>query len=224
MVTREKRIQAQYEAWLAGHTPVSLYVRWYLRHGGARYAAPLFAAMGDERFPRVLDVGCATGFYLKWAFDHGHGSGLLAGVDLSPVMLLEAAARLGSARETGADVRLHEGSATDLPFPDDSFDALICNGVVKYLDDAMFASFIHEAARVLRSGGRVAVADFDRPVALQSAIMPPGRLGIPVDHLRSADTLCQALSGHGFVDVAPVSLKRVLQVPLTYAGAVATNR
>jgi len=223
MGNREERVHTQYETWLAGFTPVALYVRWYLRHGGARYADPLFAAMGDERFPRVLDVGCATGVYLKWAFDHGHGSRLLAGVDLSPVMLSEAAARLRPAREAGVDVRLHEASATMLPFSDDSFDALMCNGVAKYLDDEMFSSFLLEAARVLRSGGRLAVADFDRPVALQSAIMPPGRLGIPVDYLRPAHKLCQALVDHGFEDVAAVSLKRVRQIPLTYAGAVATR-
>ena len=223
MGSREERVRAQYEAWLAGHTPVALYVRWYLRHGGARYAGPLFAAMGDERYPRVLDVGCATGLYLRWAFDRGHGSHLLAGVDLSPVMLSEAESRLRSARAAGGEVQLREASATALPFPDDSFDAVICNGVVKYLDDEMLSAFLLEAARVLRSGGRVAVADFDQPVALQSAIMPPERLGIPVDHLRSAAILCQALIAHGFEDVAPVTLKRVRQVPLTYAGVVATR-
>ena len=223
MGNREECVHTQYETWLAGHTPVALYVRWYLRHGGARYAGPLFAAIGDEHCPRVLDVGCATGFYLKWAYDHGHGSRLLAGVDLSPVMLSEAEARLRSARDAGVEVQLCEASATALPFPDDSFDALICNGVVKYLDDEMLSAFLLEAARVLRSGGRIAVADFDQRVALQSAIMPPDRLGIPVDNLRSAATLRQALIVHGFEDVAPVTLKRVRQVPLTYAGAVATR-
>lgn len=223
MGSREEQVRAQYEAWLVGYSPVSLYVRWYLRHGGARYALPLFAAMGDERFPRVLDVGCATGQYLKWAFDHGHGSRLLAGVDLSPVMLAEAAARLHSARDAGVGVQLHEAPATALPFPADSFDALICNGVVKYLDDEMFSSFLHEAARVLRKGGTVAVADFDQLVAPQSVIMPPARLGIPIDHLRSPHTLCQMLVDHGFQGARPVSLKRVHQIPLTYAGAVATR-
>jgi ubiquinone/menaquinone biosynthesis C-methylase UbiE len=179
--------------------------------------------MGDERFPRVLDVGCATGFYLKWAFDRGHGRRLLAGVDLSPVMLSEAAARLRPAREAGVDVKLREASATALPFPDGSFDALICNGVAKYLDDETFSSFLLEAARVLRSGGRVAVADFGRPVVPQSVIMPPARLGIPVDYLRPAHTLCEALVNQGFEDVAPVGLKRVRRIPLTYEGAVATR-
>lgn len=223
MCNREGWVRAQYETWLAGHTPVALYVRWYLRHGGARYAPQLFSAMGDERFSRVLDVGCATGFYLKWAFDRGHGHSLLAGVDLSPVMLSEAAARLRPARDAGVDVRLHEASATALPFADDSFDALICNGVARYLDDEMLSLFLREAARVLRGGGRVAVADFGRPVALQSVILPPGRLGIPMDYLRQADRLCELLLGHGFQDVAAVSLKRIRRIPMTYEGAVGTG-
>lgn len=223
MRSREQATRAQYETWLAGHTPVALYVRWYLRHGGARYAPQLFSAMGDERFPRVLDVGCATGFYLKWAFDHGHGQRLLAGVDLSPVMLAEAAARLRPASEAGVDVRLHEASVTALPFDGDSFDALICNGVAKYLDDDMFSALLCEAARVLRRGGRVAVADFGRPVARQSVIMPPGRLGIPIEHLRQADRLGELLHDHGFEDVATVSLKRLRRIPMTYEGVVGTR-
>jgi len=224
MSDREGQVRTQYEAWLIGRSPVALYVRWYLRYGGAPYAEPLFAAMGDGCFPCVLDVGCATGFNLEWAFTHGHGHRLLAGVDLSPVMLSEADVRLRPAVEDGVGVRLVEASATALPFPDDFFDALICNGVVKYLDDEMFSAFLGEASRVLRSGGRLAVADFDRPVAVQSALMPPRLLGIPVDHLRSAHALCQAMANNGFRDAAPVRLKRVLQVPLTYAGAVGARR
>lgn len=220
MDDREEHVRTQYESWLAGRTPVALYVRWYLRHGGARYAPPLFAALGSERFARVLDVGCATGVYLSWAFDHGYGQRLLAGVDLSPVMLSEATARLRPARDAGVDVRLRVASATALPFPDDSFDALICNGVAKYLDDEMLATFLTEAARVLRSGGRLAVADFGRPVALQSVIMPPSRFGIPVNHLRQAHTLCEALVDRGFEDVAPVRMRRLLRIPLSYEGAV----
>ncbi|MBE0418241.1 MAG: class I SAM-dependent methyltransferase [Coriobacteriia bacterium] len=223
MGDREERVRAQYETWLGGRTPVALYVRWYLRHGGARDAPQLFGAMGGGPFGRVLDVGCATGFYLRWAFDHGHGHRVLAGVDLSTVMLSEAAARLCPAREAGVDVRLHQASATALPFPDGSFDALICNGVAKYLDDDMFSAFLVEAARVLTSGGKVAVADFGRPVALQSVIMPPGRFGIPVDYLRPSDTLCEALADHGFEGVTPVGLKRVRRIPLTYEGAVAAR-
>lgn len=217
---REERVRLQYESWLAGHTPVALYVRWYLRHAGARYAEQLFGAMGAGPFRDVLDVGCATGFYLKWAFDHGHGRRTLAGVDLSSTLVSEASERLRFVREAGVDVQLRIASATKLPFPDQSFDALICNGVVKYLDDDMLSAFLAEATRVLRWGGRIAIADFGRPVVLQSAITPPVRYGIPVDHLRSSEALCEVLTDHGFEGVGPVAFRRIRRIPLTYEGAV----
>jgi ubiquinone/menaquinone biosynthesis C-methylase UbiE len=217
---RETRVRSQYEDWLSGLSPTALYVRWYLRHGGARYAEDLFEAMGSSTFARVLDVGCATGFYLLSAFQHGHGRGMLAGLDLSPIMLKEASARLEPARRAGVDIRLVQGSARTLPFPDEAFDALVCNGVAKYLDDEMLSDFLGEAWRVLAPGGRLAVADFGRPVPLQAAITPPSRLGIPVDHLRTEQQFCDALTKQGFAHVRGVPLKRLKRIPLTYEGAV----
>ncbi|MDZ4170089.1 MAG: class I SAM-dependent methyltransferase [Coriobacteriia bacterium] len=213
-------MREQYERWLRGWTPVSLYVRWYLRHGGARYAPPLFAAMRRVELPRVLDVGCATGFYLLWAFEHGLGAEILAGIDVSPQLLSEAARRLEDATRAGANVELLEASATALPFADGSFDAVLCNGVVKYLDDAALSEFLREARRVLAPGGCIAVADFGRPIAIQTTLFPPKRFGIPTDHLRTADELRSALTGHGFVGVRDVPLKRLRRIPLTYEGAV----
>jgi SAM-dependent methyltransferase len=220
---REAGVRAQYERWLRGRSPVALYVRWYLRHGGARYARDLFDALSPSRFERVLDVGCATGFYLKWAFDHGYGSKVLAGVDLSSVMLEEASARLTSALRAGVDVLLVEGSATTLPFSDSSFDTLVCSGVVKYLDDAMLDRFLQEALRVLEPGGRIALAEFGRLVPLQAAITPPERFGVPTDHLRTDRELCEVLSANGFTGVGALSLSRLRRLPFTYEGAVGTR-
>ena len=223
MSDRETVVRAQYERWLRGRTPVALYVRWYLRHGGARYARDLFDALSPSRFERVLDVGCATGFYLQWAFDHGYGSKVLAGVDLCPGMLEEASARLKPARRAGVEVLLVEGSATALPFPDASFDTLVCSGMVKYLDDAMLDRFLQEATRVLETGGRIALAEFGRIVSRQAALMPPERIGIPTDHLRTDRELSEALSVHGFTGVRELSLSRLRRLPFTYEGAVGTR-
>lgn len=223
MASRESRVRAQYERWLSRRTPVSLYVRWYLRYGGARYAEPLFEAMGPGPFARLLDVGCAAGVYLRWAAEHGHGTAVLAGVDITPALLAEAADRLESARATGASVVLCEASAVALPFAEASFDALICNGVIKYLDDTMLDDFLSEALRVLTPGGCIAIAEFGRTVPVQSALLSPAWLGLPTEHLRTGTQLCDELRRRGFSAVREVALKRLRRIPLTYEGAVATR-
>lgn len=93
----------------------------------------------------VLEVGAGTGELWR----HVDHAGLrLTLTDFSPAMC----ALLRSV--PGAEVR--ECDASDLPFPDGSFDAVIANHMLYHVDDpaAALASF----ARVLRPGGRLAVA------------------------------------------------------------------
>jgi ubiquinone/menaquinone biosynthesis C-methylase UbiE len=63
------------------------------------------------------------------------------------------------AREAGLDGRteFREGSALDLPFPDRSFDAVVCVTVLSHVPDGERA--IPELVRVLKSGGRLGVFD-----------------------------------------------------------------
>ena len=51
----------QYDRWLTGWGPLSLYMRWYLRHRPARELPGLLGVLGTGPFASVLDVGCASG-------------------------------------------------------------------------------------------------------------------------------------------------------------------
>lgn len=101
----------------------------------------------DRRLPppspgaRLLDLGCGTGHHLRWASDHGYD---VAGTDGSEAMLAEAR-RLNPA----ADLRLAPAEA--LPFPDASFDAVLCIEVLRYLP--RIDPCLREMSRVLRPGG-----------------------------------------------------------------------
>jgi SAM-dependent methyltransferase len=88
---------------------------------------------------RLLDVGCGTGAHTAAFAAHGWR---VTGIDVSGDQL-----RL--ARERGIDVV--EADATDLPFEDASFDAVV--SMWTHTDIDGFAAAVREAVRVLRPGG-----------------------------------------------------------------------
>jgi ubiquinone/menaquinone biosynthesis C-methylase UbiE/DNA-binding transcriptional ArsR family regulator len=111
------------------------------------------AALADNPFRSLLDLGTGTGRMLE-LFGPEIERGL--GLDLSLDMLLLARDRLERAGLKNCSVR--QGDIYDLPLANDSFDVVILHQVLHFLDDG--ARAIHEAARVLRPGGRLLVIDF----------------------------------------------------------------
>jgi arsenite methyltransferase len=104
---------------------------------------------------RVLDLGSGSGMDTFAAALAVGTSGQLVGIDMTPEQLHKAEALRRSAGF--AQVQFVSARMEQLPFADDTFDAVISNGVVNLAPskDAVFA----EVARVLRPGGRMAIAD-----------------------------------------------------------------
>jgi SAM-dependent methyltransferase len=83
------------------------------------------------------------------------GFGFVAGIDHSEVMLQQAIRRNAASVRTGR-VELQLGSATRLPYPDSSFDKAFCINVAQFWPNPLTP--IQELRRVLRDGGRIAIA------------------------------------------------------------------
>ncbi len=101
----------------------------------------------------LLDLGTGTGRMLSVLADRAERC---VGIDYSREMLAVARANLEAAGKRNWQVR--HGDLYQLPFPGASFDVAVIHQVLHYLEDP--AEALAEAARVLRPGGRLLVADF----------------------------------------------------------------
>ena len=118
---------------------------WYFRSLHEHVRRELHQAVTQPR-PHVLDAGCGTGGLIlrlraakpQWTF---------AGIDFMPIACDLARQRCGP------DVDIRVASITELPFPDQSFDAVVSADVVCQVDNPEVAAA--EFFRVLRPGGVV---------------------------------------------------------------------
>lgn len=114
---------------------------------------------------RALDIGSGTGSEVVALAQAVGPSGSAVGVDPNPAMV-----EVATARAAGSSARFVSGNAYELPFPDDSFDAVRCERVFQHLDDPAAATA--EIARVLRPGGRAILIDSDWATMIMHPIDP----------------------------------------------------
>lgn len=150
---RSGHVRSVYERAAGGY---DMYYRrlWIAAAGGKAEQAMLdqiAAALAPLESPRVLDAGAGTGALsreLALLLPDVHP----VLVDLSPAMLARGA-DLGDPRAVA--------SVTALPFPDGTFDAVVCAWVIETVDEPHAA--VTEFLRVLRPGGRLVYSFCSRP-------------------------------------------------------------
>ncbi len=113
---------------------------------------------------RILDVGCGTG---GPAVDLARDTGAdVVGVNISERQLT-VAARLAAASGLAPRVRFQYGDAMDLPFAPASFDGAWLFEALFHMTDQ--EKVLRETARVLRPGGRLAIANLVQRTPLSDA-------------------------------------------------------
>ncbi len=114
----------------------------------------LVGRLGLKPGHRVLEVSVGTGSNLPLVAETTGGEGQLVGLDISTGMLRQCEKK---ARRRGLSVGLIEGEGAHLPFPDNSFDAVLHFGGINEFDDVKGA--IVEMMRVARPGSKIVISD-----------------------------------------------------------------
>jgi SAM-dependent methyltransferase len=185
-----------------------VYERWWRPALGRLMKGVLGPGMADEhRIARlllslgpgdgVLDVACGTGNFTRDFARSVGPDGLVVGIDVSQTMLARA---VSDTRSAGFDqVAYVRGDAQELPFRDQSFDAVCCFAAIHLFADPMRA--LDRMTDVLTPGGRIALFTTVRarstPLRTVESLLTV-RSGA---HMFERDELVRALRERGFVEV-----------------------
>jgi ubiquinone/menaquinone biosynthesis C-methylase UbiE len=107
--------------------------------------------LGDN--PCLLDLGCGTGWTLRYAANRTNGRGEFYGVDISSKMIERAQAK---SRSYG-NLHYYKSRVEELPFDDDFFDAVISSYAFHHFSNPEKA--LREANRVLKPKGKLCILD-----------------------------------------------------------------
>jgi SAM-dependent methyltransferase len=154
-------------------------------------------ALQDVPLPgEVLELGCGSGAMAE-GLARSHPSARLTATDLDPAMVAVARRRLRALPQ----VRLEAVDATELPYPDASFDVVTSFLMLHHVVE--WRAALEEVARILKPGGTLVGYDLDDTWLARTVHVvdrSPHRL---VD----ADELARALGDAGFTQV---SVRRAL--------------
>ncbi len=149
-VKRERGDEAQ--AYFRAHAAAWDEIR-ALHAPEEKVEAAMLALLGAGPFGLIADLGTGTGRVLELVAARARR---VIGYDINRNMLSYARARLADHGVTNAQLR--QGDIFNIDLPEASADAVIIHQVLHFLDDP--AKAVAEAARILKPGGRLLIADF----------------------------------------------------------------
>jgi ubiquinone/menaquinone biosynthesis C-methylase UbiE len=151
-------------------------------------------ALGLSGARRLLDVACGPGNFTGQLAQRLPAGGLAVGLDISEPMLTRAVLD-----NNGPRTCYVRGDAGELPFADETFDAVCCFGALYLMPEPFRVA--HEMVRVLTPGGRLAILTSyaGQPVPVRRAMTAGAR----VIGLRMFDrhAFIDLFSSAGMVDV-----------------------
>ncbi len=125
--------------------------------GGTRNFLVASAKCNRTSEPLILDICCGTGSVIL-AFSERYPEGLTIGCDFSHGML-----RAAREKDTNESVHFIEGNAVNLPFADNTFDAVTCSHALYELKGRDREGALLEMKRVARQDGVVLIMEHEVP-------------------------------------------------------------
>jgi ubiquinone/menaquinone biosynthesis C-methylase UbiE len=151
--------------------------RWYARNRGSasqrdgyrRQADGLTAALRPGL--RILEVAPGPGYFAVELARRGYE---VTGLDISHSFVELAA---GHARREGVAVDFRQGDVAALPFPEATFDMIVCQAAFKNFREPVRA--LDEMRRVLRPGGVAVIQDMHRDATVADIATEVAAMGLP---------------------------------------------
>jgi len=207
------------EQWQLDGSAPELYQRYLVPGVTAHWAIDLVTRIQLRPGERVLDVACGTGVVARAAAEQVGANGHVAAIDLNPGML--AVAR-DLAPPTGVSIEWREASASELPFNDGDFDAVLCQLGLQFFPDASVA--LRQMHRALVAGGRLGLSVYSSiersPAALALADSLDRHLDSDASRpkrsehsLAETTTLRRLVGDAGFREIRITTVAKTLRFP-----------
>src|SRR5690242_10525916 len=157
----------------------------------------------------VLDVGCGTGTLALIAKERVGPTGRVCGIDPGPQQIARARSKVTGPNRA---VDFQIGVIERLAFADASFDAVLSTIMMHHLSDDLKRQGLAEILRVLKPGGRLAIADFKRPERESGQSSQSKKFGAGEMGLQDLAALVQEV-GFSHVETGDIPLPHLPGIP-----------
>lgn len=208
LIDEQDKTAEEYARWLNKNNFLEKWIKFWLFPKAVllfnTQAWKLPTALSLKPLDKVLDIGCGYGSLLIYLYKRVGFREVMQGIDVSQVMVNLAEKEI-EGRALESKIKAHTGKATDLPYPDGTFNIVLSTYVIKHLSDKSLLKMMKEVKRVLKTGGKFCFWDVGPSMFKGHTNFYKRLLSLEVStiNLRSSDEIRRIMEETGFGDIKP---------------------